>query len=609
MGGASLTTETTITDYGERRSCAGGTHAFHLLIMSPEVFASQPLPPSGAVSLGRSASCAVRLDDAMASREHARLDVTCGNGTPKFTIADLGSANGTRVRDALITPAQAVEILPGEAIHIGATVMMVLQDWAPPGNRRVWSHAYFESRVDDECARAARSRASFALARVHLSGAAPWAKVMPVMARYVAAPHVFAAYGPADYEILFVDASPVEVDALVQKIDQAFQAEGLEPRAAVAWYPEDGRTGDALLGTANLLVKSRPRRNIVAELALSATTGMSRVRALAMRAAPSSINVLIQGEMGVGKDVLARTIHQMSKRADQSFLALNCGGIPEALLESELFGHEKGAFTGASISKPGLFEAANGGTIFLDEIGEMPVAMQVKLLQVLETREVRPVGGRLEARPIDVRFISATNIDIEAAVKKGTFRGDLMYRLNTLTLAIPPLRERRDEIAPLAATFLAQQARELGRDEQLTVSADAMACLLGYSWPGNIRELKNVIERAVLLCDGSEITPEHLPLEKLAPPPVEAATPEPTDGPSTVKTLTPIDDPKAFAERQKILDALESCGGNQKRAAARLGISRTTLSARLDLYGIPRPQKGHSDGDEPLVNLSRDLSE
>ncbi len=448
-----MNTETTLDHEGRSE---GGEQGFHLFVMSPAVFSSQPLPAAGTVTLGRSATCTVRLDDAMASREHARLHVTPGESGPTFTIEDAGSANGTRVREVLIQPAEVVALAPGEAIMIGSTVVMVAQD------------------------RGAGLR-------------------------------------------------------------------GLRSDA-------DGKA------------------------AVAGGTAMNRVRALAMRAAPSSINVLILGEMGVGKDVLARAIHQMSKRADKPFLRINCGGIPEALLESELFGHEKGAFTGASTSKPGLFEAANGGTVFLDEIGEMPMPMQVKLLQVLETREVRPVGGRLEGRPIDVRFISATNIDIEAAVRRGTFRGDLMYRLNTLTLAIPPLRERVDELAPLVATFLAQLGPELGRGEELTVSAEAMACLRAYSWPGNIRELKNVIERAILLCDGREIAPEHLPPD--------------TVGSRPARTLVPLEDPEERADRQRILDALEACAGNQKRAAARLGISRTTLSARLDLYGIPRPQKG-----------------
>ena len=229
------------------------------------------------------------------------------------------------------------------------------------------------------------------------------------------------------------------------------------------------------------------------------------------------------------------------------------------------------------------------------------------------------MGGPLKGRRIDVRFISATNVDIEAAVKKGTFRGDLMYRLNTLSLSIPPLRERKEEIPALVATFLAQMSREVGRSEAMTLSDDAMACLLGYLWPGNIRELKNVIERAVVLCDGPQIVPEHLPLDKLSPVTSEFITIRHTEGRAGAKAVRGIDAPEAIAERQRILEALEECGHNQTRAAARLGMSRRTLSSRLDLYGIRRPQKHEpsieDDGlaapevEQRLVNQTERLEE
>jgi two-component system, NtrC family, response regulator AtoC len=323
---------------------------------------------------------------------------------------------------------------------------------------------------------------------------------------------------------------------------------------------------------------------------------------MATRAASSNINVLVLGEMGVGKDVLARLIHQLSPRASKPFVALNCAGLTESLIESELFGHDKSAFTGASIAKMGLFESANGGTIFLNEIGEMPSSMQAKLLQAIELREVRPVGA-VRPRPIDVRFVSATNVDIEVAVARGTFRGDLMYRLNTLTLAIPPLRERKDEIGALATTFVATSCREQGRDEQLAISPEAMDCLIGYGWPGNIRELKNAMERAVLLCDGPEILLEHLPLEKMRPSPNEYVSIEKTSRAATAevgrvaRNLPPLADPEELAERRGILDALEACAWSQTRAAELLGVSRRTFVSKLDRYGIPRPQKGHPDDD------------
>jgi DNA-binding NtrC family response regulator len=608
-GASVLISETTITDDPE--SGRVEAQGFHLLVMSLEVFWSQPLPASGVVTVGRSNKCMVRIEDGMASREHARIHVGSDGGVPVLTIEDVGSANGTRIRDAVIKPGEPAPILPGDAILIGSTVLMVIQDRPVVGHRRVWSHAYFESRVEEECARAARSRAKFALARIRFARSAPWTRVTPVLARDLTAHHVFASYGPKDYEILFVDATEGEPEAALAKLVKALADAGLEAQSALAWYPKDGRTGEALLGAANAGLKASGRR-AAGESPIPDLTGMRRVRALAARAAPSNINVLILGEMGVGKDVLARLIHQMSPRAGKPFVALNCASLTESLMESELFGHEKSAFTGAVSNKVGLFESANGGTVFLDEIGEMPPSMQAKLLQAIELREVRPVGA-VRSRPIDVRFFSATNLDIEAAVAKGTFRGDLMYRLNTLTLAIPPLRERRDEIPVLAEAFVAQAWRDLGREDSIGVSPEAMDCLLGYYWPGNIRELKNAMERAVVLCDGPEILPEHLPLEKMRPAAASAAPSE--DKPNPMRTppsgtraaphnLPPLDDPKDEAERQRVLDALEACAWSQTRAADLLGISRRTFVTKLDRYGIPRPQKkGQRDEDAERTNV------
>jgi DNA-binding NtrC family response regulator len=594
-----VSTETTIPDVDE---VLAGPQGFHLLVMSPEVFSSQPLPTSGIVTVGRSTKCMVQIDDAMASREHARIHVGSEAGVAVLTIEDVGSANGTRVRDAVIKPGEPAAILPGEAIMIGSTVIMVLQNRPPMGLLRLWSHAYFETRVEDECARAAKGKTPFALVRLRFAGVAPWTKVMPVLARDFGSPNVSAVYGPKDYEILFVDTSPADTERLVKNLVDGFRVAGLDGRSAVAWYPRDGRTADALLAAANALLKAPAGQSGQADVPPTDANGMHRVRSMAARAASAPINVLILGEMGVGKDVLARTIHQMSPRAPKPFVALNCAGLTESLMESELFGHERGAFTGASSAKVGLFESANGGTVFLDEIGEMPLSMQAKLLRAIETREVRPVGA-VRARPIDVRFISATNLDIEAAVKTQAFRGDLMYRLNTLTLAIPPLRERKDEIPALVATFTSETCRDLGRPATLAVSGDAMAVILAYDWPGNIRELKNVIERAAVLCDGPEITPDHLPLEKMRPGSgafvnVAKAAALPVTEPLGLRaTLPTLTDPKEIAERDRITNALETCAHNQTRAAKLLGISRRTLISKLDYYGIPRPQKGHGDDE------------
>jgi transcriptional regulator with GAF, ATPase, and Fis domain len=304
--------------------------------------------------------------------------------------------------------------------------------------------------------------------------------------------------------------------------------------------------------------------------------------------AQSDINVLILGETGVGKDVLARSIHERSERAGKRFARVNCAALPEGLLESELFGFERGAFTGAHSSKEGLFEAASGGTVFLDEIGDFPRHLQAKLLTVLESKEVLGLGST-RSKSIDVRFLAATNRDLESDAFAGKFRRDLYYRLAGYTAVVPPLRERPDDILPLAREFLRKAGARNGIKPPL-IAATAAERLLSYSWPGNVRELRNVMERALLLAEGLPIGPEHLPFGRNRPsgfvPRVEVHTDEPVSS-QPLFALTG----KELAERRSIVNALARAAGNQSRAAVLLGVSRSTLLSRLDAYRIRRPRK------------------
>jgi DNA-binding NtrC family response regulator len=324
-----------------------------------------------------------------------------------------------------------------------------------------------------------------------------------------------------------------------------------------------------------------------------AGTAMDRVRAVLDRIAASTISVLILGETGVGKEVLAEAVHHRSPRAARPFLRLNCAALSDTLLESELFGHERGAFTGADRAKAGLLETADGGTVFLDEIGELPMATQVALLRVIEQREVMRVGA-LASRPIDVRFVAATHRDLSAEIAAGRFRQDLYFRLNGITLAIPPLRARLSELEALTRLFLQRAAAGLGAPVP-AIAPDALALLRGHRWPGNIRELRNVIERAVLLAAGGAIGADHIVLETRAAEPAmpatamfAAATPA---APSATGSLSELRRETAAAERDRILAALARAAGNQKAAAELLGISRRTLGNKLDQYAIPRPRK------------------
>ena len=325
------------------------------------------------------------------------------------------------------------------------------------------------------------------------------------------------------------------------------------------------------------------------------SAAMQALYAQAELAARSPISVLIGGETGVGKDVLARFIHGASSRSVGPFVALNCAALPENLLEAELFGSERGAFTGAAQARPGLFESAEGGTVFLDEVGELPLTTQSKLLRVVEERAVMRVGGRA-MRQIDVRFLAASNRDLEAYSQAGKFREDLYYRLSGLVLVVPPLRERSTEIEPLASSFLRQTCQALNRSA-LTFSDEARQRLLAHGWPGNVRELKNAVERAALLCTGNVVEVDDLPAKvrssAVSAPPVPEANHERT--PAAVENGESLMDraqrEQREAERERIRQALNDCAGNQRRAADLLGISRRTLVNRLNELDLPRPRK------------------
>jgi two-component system NtrC family response regulator len=300
---------------------------------------------------------------------------------------------------------------------------------------------------------------------------------------------------------------------------------------------------------------------------------MQEVLALVKQVAPSDATVLVRGESGTGKELIARAIHFNSRRAAGPLVTLNCAALPEQLLESELFGHEKGAFTGAVAQRKGRFELADGGSIFLDEIGDLTPALQVKLLRVLQERQFERLGGT-RTLTVDVRILAATHRDLEQAMRDGTFREDLYYRLNVVIIQIPPLRERREDIAALLDHFLLRFT-EKNRREVTGITAAARDALLRYDYPGNVRELENVVERAVLLCRGRVIDLEDLPVA-LRPGERGTADAEPRNLPDLVESI----------ERQAIRAALERHGGVQTQAAEELGISERVLRYKMRKYGL-----------------------
>ena len=352
-------------------------------------------------------------------------------------------------------------------------------------------------------------------------------------------------------------AKPFRADQVSLIVGKAIEREGL--REQVARLSEE-------------LAALRQPTGIVGK-----STALAQAITIARKVAKHPSTVLITGESGSGKELIARLIHDSSPRASARFVAVNCGAIPEQLLESELFGHARGAFTGATENRRGLFEEADGGTLFLDELGELPQPLQVKLLRALQEGEVRRVGDNAP-RTVDVRVIAATSRDLEAEVRDGRFRADLFYRVNVVRIQSPPLRERREDIPLLVRHFMAQFNEKLGTKVS-TVAPAAMRMLMDYSWPGNVRELENVVERTMVLTDGSVLDVAHLP----------GAIRSPGDG---VESLTPDDLDLSVKRRTEALErslierALKETGGNRTRAARILELSHRALLYKIKEYGL-----------------------
>ncbi|HZN51550.1 MAG TPA: sigma-54 dependent transcriptional regulator [Methylomirabilota bacterium] len=367
---------------------------------------------------------------------------------------------------------------------------------------------------------------------------------------------------------------PFDVDDILMLAQRAFEKRALERevlylRSALAGAPSDA---GGLAGAFEGMVGRHPE--------------MVRIYQLIVQLASTPTTVLITGESGTGKELVARAIHARSGRASHPFVAINVAAIPDALVESELFGHEKGAFTGAIAKKLGRFELAHGGTIFLDEIGSLRLDLQTKLLRALQEREIERLGG-VRAIPVDVRIVAATNVNLKDAVRARAFREDLYYRLNVVPIHVPPLRERREDIGPLAQYFVRKIARECGRDVR-GVSGGALEVLTRYDWPGNVRELENVLHRAVVLTQSQVIHLQDVPLD-VAMPGTGSRVGEDT-GP-------PLRDALEQFERQYILRVLEGVGWNVSHAARRLGVHRNTVLTKLSAWRIQRPgSEGRSLG-------------
>ncbi len=542
------------------------------------VVATHVLPQLGELEIGRASSCDVVVGHPSVSRSHATLR------TSPLTITDLGSRNGTWLRGETLAAHDETPFAIGEAFQLGQVSVLVqprhhsMEESTGASER---STEALVRQLEMECARSARSGSPFAYARLIIEqGDAPYEQLRAALR----ATDVVAGVGGV-VELLLPETSSDHVTRAIERVHHLLAEHRSSGRIAVARYPFDGTTAEALI--------ARVWEQLDAPIPAPATD-MDAVRAMIAQVATSDVSVLITGETGVGKELCAEMIHRQSRRATRPFMKLNCSTLTESLIDSELFGHERGAFTGAMSTRHGLFEASDGGTVFLDEIGELPLPAQAKLLRVLEDRRVRRVGSTVD-RELDVRFVGATNRLLIDEVEAGRFRRDLYDRISGVTITVPPLRERVGEIAGLARAFAARP-RGSTSGAKKSLGEDVLAALRQHPWRGNIRELRNTVERAVLLAGDRRVKAEDLTLDPSSPGrssvptmPMDRITLTELSRPTA--ELAPLASSVAEVERRRILDALDQCGGNQTRAARMLGISRNTLLARLDTYGLPRPRK------------------
>ncbi len=553
---------------------------FSLLVVRDGQIASYPLPASGRLLIGRAPHADVRIDHGSVSREHAALHLG-----ETLRIEDLDSANGSRLRELPLRPGHPAEVFPDDVIDLGAVLLVVQYRRLEQRLRRACDPAFFELRVEEACEEHRRDGSPFAVIELGVEGVLGTHAVQLLLASQLGKQDLIASKAPGSYEILLLNTSAQSADQRAEGMREQLLQRGLRVRAQVRACPRDGATIPALLGRGVEEVASISQRRPSADFVVRDET-MRRVCRLLSKIADSELSVMLLGETGVGKELCAELVHDLSPRKTQPFLRLNCAALSESLLESELFGYERGAFTGATTAKAGLLEAASGGSLFLDEIGDMPLATQIKLLRVFEAKEVLRLGARTP-RSVDLRIIAATHQDLSERITVGAFREDLFYRLNGISVIVPPLRERHDDIEPLAHHFLQRYAKRERKPPSL--SEAAVDWLEAHAWPGNVRELRNLIERALILCEGDVLEPMHLPFDlaqvrSAFPVSEPASRPRPTSG---------LRDEVKHLERQRIEHALAECLGNQRRAASLLGLSRGALLRRLEQFGIPRPRKGN----------------
>ncbi len=533
--------------------------------------------------VGRAAPSEIEIHDLNLSRQHARFSWD-DHG---LWVEDLGSTNGTRkngepVRDS----AGRVRIAPGDDISVGPVKVSVhVLSSIDEELRGFDGHDRFVAALEEELTRARTFARPLALCMVRGTNAkdgsghvSRWGGRVRSQLRPV---DRVGIYGPHAVLVSLPETTAASAQAFVLSLTG-----GTPPLATtVVAFPEDGASVEELISAVQAPSRTRAADERTSSGVIAKSAAMKSVMATVKKVAQSTIAVLITGETGTGKEVLARAIHEGGARKKMPMRSINCAAIPGTLIESVLFGHEHGAFTGADKQAKGIFEQAHGGTVLLDEIGELAPSAQAALLRVLETKKVTRVGGDKEI-DVDVRVIAATHRDLEAMVEAGRFRQDLLYRLNTMTIRLPPLRERTDEIKPLAERFLQEAAKQANNDVR-SIDPKALAALEQYSWPGNVRELRNAIDRAVALAENKTIMLADL-TDRIRGASRSGSTTTPPDSASDGALPSNYKDHLKKYEADLIVKALHKFGGNQTEAAKALGLPLRTLVHKIQTYGIKK---------------------
>jgi two-component system response regulator AtoC len=580
----------TVEHLTRSRGLLGRTHpwpierASHFAVFENDSSRLERLPTTGDCIIGRGDEATLKLTDAAISRKHARVTLS-----PTSTlIIDLGSHNGTQVNGQRIAGPRP--LLSGDVVTICGTQLVFYCQPSPSRSRSLLNAEDFRSRVEEELERGLQSGTPAILVSVDFP------KEQPDVVHWVQG---------LNHKLSLTDLGSFltkselclylpETDRCEEMI-AAIQAIDATARIGVASAPSDGVDYETLLQAARCTHDQAPHRSVVKahetvtrrdvggiEIVIADPT-MRRVYDLVDRLSQSDLPVLIGGETGTGKELIARALHAGSRRHLKPLRNVNCAALPEGLAESELFGHAKGAFSGATQHRAGLFESAQGGTVFLDELGDLPMALQPKLLRVLETKRVIRVG-EVEERPVDVRMVAATHKDLSAEVSAGRFRQDLVYRLGAARIVLPALRERPREISHLAMSFLARACLENQR-KPMAFSPGAMAELMTYRWPGNIRELKNVMELVAATLNDSVVQAFHL--ESLLQPELHRpAAPQADIEEPAPETFVPIDDEVRALEARRMRQALAACQGVKKAAAELISMPLRTFNTKYKLYQL-----------------------